>query len=193
MRAGPPDFDAYYRADPDPWEVGTSAYERRKRAVVMACLRRERYALAWDPACGTGHLTVDLAARCGRVLAADASAEAARLAAERCAGLDVAVEHRPLPVPPADETRPDLVVLSEVVYYLDDATRAATLDLVDTRAARACEVVVVHWDGTPEDSWLSGPAAQLEAVTQLAARGWAHRIHHDDDGFLLDTLTRGSA
>ena len=193
MRAGPPDFDAVYRANPDPWDVGTSAYERRKRAVVLAGLRRDRYTTAWDPACGTGHLTADLAARCERVVASDASVEAARIAAARCAGLPVTVEHRALPEPPADDVRPDLIMLSEVFYYLDDATRAATLDLVDARAARTCELVAVHWDGSPDDAWLSGPAGQLEVVSRLAERGWVHRIHHDDDGFLLDTLTRGGA
>jgi len=193
MRAGPPDFDAVYRAKPDPWDVGTSAYERRKRAVVLAGLRRDRYTTAWDPACGTGHLTADLAARCERVVASDASVEAARIAAARCAGLPVTVEHRALPEPPADDVRPDLIMLSEVFYYLDDATRAATLDLVDARAARTCELVAVHWDGSPDDAWLSGPAGQLEVVSRLAERGWVHRIHHDDDGFLLDTLTRGGA
>ena len=182
-----------YAADPDPWSVGTSAYERRKRAVVLACLRRERYTTAWDPACGTGHLAADLAGRCDRVVASDASPTAARIAAQRCAGLSVDVAHRALPDAPGADVRPDLVMLSEVVYYLPDAVRAATVALVDERAARAAEVVVVHWDGAPDDAWLSGPAAQLEVVAQLAERGWAHRIHHDDDGFLLDTLTRGAA
>ncbi len=191
--SGPPDFDAMYAADPDPWDVGGSAYERRKRAVVLACLRRERYARAWDPACGTGHLTADLAARCGRVVASDASPTAARLAGERCADLPVSVSHRALPEPPEQAFRPDLVMLSEVFYYLSDAERAATATLVDAQAARTAEVVCVHWEGSPADAWLSGPAAQLELVSRLTARGWVHRIHHEDDGFLLDTLTRGSA
>lgn len=191
--SGPPDFDAYYRADPDPWDVGSSAYEQRKRAVVLACLRRPRYGSAWDPACGTGHLTAELAARCDRVAASDGSATAADLARERCAGLPVTVSHRALPDPPEEGFRPDLVLLSEVFYYLADTVRAATLALIDARAARAAELVVVHWEGSPDDAWLSGPAAQQEVVSQLGERGWTHRIHHDDDGFLLDTLTRGSA
>ena len=45
-----PDFDAMYDADPDPWEVETSWYERRKLAVHLASLPRERYATAWEPA-----------------------------------------------------------------------------------------------------------------------------------------------
>ena len=108
--SGPPDFDAKYRADPDPWDVGGSPYEQRKRGVVLAGLRRPRYAGAWDPACGTGHLTADLAGRCDRVVASDASATAARLAAERCAGLAVDVSHRALPEAPDDAAfTPDLV------------------------------------------------------------------------------------
>ena len=192
--SGPPDFDAKYQADPDPWDVGGSPYEQRKRGVVLAGLRRPRYAGAWDPACGTGHLTADLAARCDRVVASDASATAAGLAAERCAGLAVDVSHRPLPEAPDDDAfAPDLVVLSEVFYYLSDAERAATVAAVDARAAADAELVAVHWDGAPDDAWLSGRGAQTELVAQLVARGWTRRVHHEDDGFLLDTLTRGSA
>ena len=191
--SGPPDFDAYYRADPDPWEVGTSAYEQRKRAVVLASLRRPRYAAAWDPACGTGHLTADLAARCDRVVASDASGAAAVIARERCAGLAVSVDHRALPEAPVDPTfAPDLLVVSEVFYYLPDQVRAATVALLDRVAAPDAELVCVHWDGAPDDAWLSGAGAQTELVTQLVARGWKRRLHHTDEGFLLDTVTRGS-
>jgi SAM-dependent methyltransferase len=192
--SGPPDFDAYYRADPDPWDVGGSFFEQRKRAVVLASLRRARYAGAWDPACGTGHLTADVAARCDRVLASDASPTAALLAAARCAELPVEVSHRALPEPPVDGGfAPGLVVLSEVFYYLSDQVRAATVAVVDQRAAPDAEVVAVHWDGAPSDAWLSGRGGQTELVTQLVARGWTRRVHHEDDGFLLDVVTRGSA
>lgn len=197
--SGPPDFDAMYAGNPDPWDVGGSFYEQRKRAVVLAGLRRARYVSAWDPACGTGHLTADLAARCDRVVASDASATATGLARERCAGLPVTVSHRALPdAPDAPDAldggfAPDLLVLSEVFYYLPDPVRAATVALVDRLAAPDAEVVCVHWDGAPDDAWLSGRGAQSELVAQLVARGWTQRIHHEDEGFLLDTVTRGSA
>ena len=61
--AGPviPDFDALYRADPDPWEVGSSWYERRKLSVLLASLPRQHYAVAWEPGCGPGLTTTALA------------------------------------------------------------------------------------------------------------------------------------
>jgi hypothetical protein len=138
--------------------------------------------------------TDDGAERCDRVLASDGSVTAARLAAERCATLPVSVSHRALPAGPVDEAfSPDLVLLSEVVYYLSDEVRADTVALVDQRGATDCELVVVHWDGAPHDAWLSGRGGQTEVVAQLVARGWTQRVHHEDDGFLLDTVTRGSA
>jgi hypothetical protein len=45
----------------DPWDTG-SWYERRKRALMLAALPQERYGTALEPGCGTGELTVELAA-----------------------------------------------------------------------------------------------------------------------------------
>ena len=80
----PPDFETLYRANHDPWRVGTSSYEQRKLDIVLACLSRPRYCLAWDPACGTGHLAARLAERCDRVLASDASEAAVALTTTEC-------------------------------------------------------------------------------------------------------------
>jgi LmbE family N-acetylglucosaminyl deacetylase len=61
-------FAELYADGADPWRAG-SWYERRKRAVVLASLPRERYRRAFEPGCGTGELTRELAARCDAVLA----------------------------------------------------------------------------------------------------------------------------
>ena len=80
-----PDFDALYRAEPDPWSVRTSHDEQRKLSIILACLSRPRYEAAWDPSCGVGELAFRLADRAARVLATDASAEAVALTRQRCA------------------------------------------------------------------------------------------------------------
>ena len=72
-------FTELYADGADPWRAD-SWYERRKRAVVLASLPRERYRRAFEPGCGTGELTLELAARCGAVLASDPVAEAVRRA-----------------------------------------------------------------------------------------------------------------
>ena len=77
-------FERLYAADPDPWRTAERFYERRKREVLLASLPRPRFGSAFEPGCGTGLLTAELATRCDRVLAVDASATAAANAIERC-------------------------------------------------------------------------------------------------------------
>jgi SAM-dependent methyltransferase len=187
----PPDFETLYRANHDPWRVGTSPYEQRKLEIVLACLRRPCYRLAWDPACGTGHLAVRLAERCDRVLASDGSETAVALTATECRGVgNVTCRVSRLPAVPADLGAPDLILLSEFFYYLADVARAKTIALIDRVAGADCEVLAVHWRHVPADAWLGGSGAQQEIVTRLASLGWTHRVHHDHDEFVLDVVDR---
>jgi len=189
----PPDFETLYRANHDPWRVGTSSYEQRKLDIVLACLCRPRYSLAWDPACGTGHLAARLAERCDRVLASDASEAAVALTTTKCRGLgNVTYRVLQLPAVPADLGAPDLIVLSEFFYYLADAARAKTIALLDQVAGADCELLAVHWRHVPSDAWLGGSGAQQEIVTRLASLDWTHRVHHDDEEFVLDVIDRRS-
>jgi SAM-dependent methyltransferase len=190
-----PDFEAMYAADPDPWRVGSSFYEGRKRDLVLAALARPTYAAAWDPACGTGHLVERLAERCGTVLAGDASARAVELTTARCGPLpNVAVRRSALPAAPGrcPDAGFDLVVVAEFLYYLSPEDRLASLARVDALAAPAgAEVVAVHWRHRPHDGWLSGADVQQEIVAFLGQRGWSGAVHLDDPDFVLDSLVRG--
>ena len=187
-----PDFDALYRTNADPWQVRSSFYERRKLEIVLSSLSSESYAAAWDPACGVGELAARLAGRSTRVLATDASAEAVRLTRARCAGLDaVTAVGQALPAaPPADFPRPDLVVLSEFLYYLTAPDRAESLQMIDASAAPEAELMSLHWRHKPGDAWLSGADTQGEISRALIGLGWQPVVHHDDRDFVLDSFER---
>ncbi len=188
-----PDFDALYRAEPDPWSVRTSSYEQRKLSVILACLSRPRYVAAWDPACGVGELAFRLADRAARVLATDASAEAVALTRQRCAdraGVEVAQLRLPLP-PPC--TGLDLIVLSEFCYYLEAADRRSMLTMINSVAAGDAEVLSVHWRFKPHDGWLSGESVQREIAGGLRRSGWTQTTHHLDTNFILDVHRRNPA
>jgi 2-polyprenyl-3-methyl-5-hydroxy-6-metoxy-1,4-benzoquinol methylase len=189
-----PDFDALYGANPDPWAVSSSFYERRKLDLVMGVLSRPHYAHAWDPACGTGHGAERLADRTEQVLATDASATAMQITRRTCAGRpNVTVEQRSLPSPARAAETFDLVVLGEFLYYLVEADRSATYDLLQAVAAPTAEVVAVHWRHHPHDAWLSGAAVQAELVSALTSRGWHLEVQLEDPDFVLHTLRRGAA
>jgi LmbE family N-acetylglucosaminyl deacetylase len=170
----------------DPWRAD-SWYERRKRAVVVASLPRERYRRAFEPGCGTGDLTRDLAARCDVVLASDPVAEAVRRAREHTSALPgVRVEQSGLPdaVPPDPV---DLAVFSEVLYYLDDDTVSVVLDRTLAAVSPGGDVVVVHWRGWP-------PEAPRDAVATHGLVGARPElvpvVEHTDEGFVLLVLRR---
>ena len=120
-------FDEMYAGSADPWAVGSSWYEARKRAVLLAALPNQRYRLAWEPGCSLGDLTVELATRCARVVASDVSARAVTQTRQRTADLgnvEVAVARLPDEAPPIALGAADLVVLSEVLV-LPRRVRAA--------------------------------------------------------------------
>lgn len=181
-------FEELYSADPDPFGVGDRWYERRKRALLTASLTSERYRSTWDSACGTGHLATSLADRSDLLLATDASPAACRLATERLSGVQHAtVATHLLPDPPDGSGPFDLVVLSEVLYYLDAGGRAATartVDLVADRSATA-EVIAVNWRHRPSDAQTSGEESVLELDEALRSTGWSPAVRHDDEDFVL--------
>lgn len=195
----PPDFDRLYIEEQDPWRVGSSWYEQRKIAIVLATLAERNYSRALDPACGTGHLARELATRSDQVVATDASPAAIEITRATCATVEnVAVGARTLPfedaVQPdlADGDGPfDLIVLSEVLYYLSAEQRQQAVASVLQRAAQRVEVLAVHWREHPEDGAVSGDDVHAQLRADFKERGFRHQVAHFDEEFVIDVFTRG--
>jgi len=190
----PEDFDRMYATDPDPFRVGERWYERRKIDVVSACLAQPRYRRAWDSACGTGHLAAAVADRCDRLLATDASAESCRIAADRLERVpNASVRVHELPAAPAHADGGfDLVLLSEVVYYLPPPALDALPPMLHqvTGAGAPAEIVVVNWRHHPSDAHFSGSDAVARLAAPLRQLGWRSAVRHEDDDFLLHSWRR---
>ncbi|MGD0719661.1 MAG: SAM-dependent methyltransferase [Roseiarcus sp.] len=181
-------FDAIYRADPDPWKFASSAYEGDKYAVTLAALPRPRYEHALEIGCSIGVLTRSLATRCDRLLAVDAASAPLEQARRRCAaapGVRFARMHAPAQWP---EGEFDLILASEVVYYLsaDDVARLG--DRIAGSLATRGDLVLVHWTGATDY-----PLTGDEAAERLIARlGDEVAVVGQDrfPDFRLDVLTR---
>ncbi|WP_296144368.1 MULTISPECIES: PIG-L family deacetylase [unclassified Pseudonocardia] len=190
-RAGAPAArfaDLYAAGDGDPWDTRTSWYERRKRAVALACLPRERYRCAAEPGCGTGELTRELAARCDAVHASDYAAAAVAATREAVAGAGhVTVSGAALPDAAALPSGVDLAVLSEVLYYLSAPDLGATLDRLADAVVPGGDVLVVHWRGWPEEA--PHDAREVRARFDADDR-FALLVEHVDDGFALHVHRR---
>ena len=149
-------FDDVYRASDDPWSFETSPYERAKYEATIAALPQERYRNAFEIGCSIGVLSEMLAQRCDHLLAVDASELPLKVARKRLAPYkQVIVEQTSIP-----DTFPDgkfdLIVLSEVGYYLalDDLKRARQ-QLVE-HLERKGHLLLVHWTPFVHDYPLTG-------------------------------------
>lgn len=111
-------WDRFF-ALPDPWAYD-SDYEAVKYEQTLALLPEGVVTDALEIACAEGHFTVRLAPRVGRLTAVDISARALARAQARCAGhgnvafrrLDLNADDIPGPF--------DLIVCSEVLYFVRD-------------------------------------------------------------------------
>nr|WP_225953727.1 bifunctional PIG-L family deacetylase/class I SAM-dependent methyltransferase [Kibdelosporangium phytohabitans] len=178
-------FSELYAAQADPWQTEDSWYERRKRQTLLAALPREHYRHAIEPACGTGTLTAELARRADRVSAFDAVADVVT-ATQRRQLPGVTVAQAILPAGFPDETA-DLVVLSEILYYLSDEDLRKTVDNAITSLASGGDLVLAHWRPWAPEATRDG----AEAHELVAARPELSTVvEHRDEEFLLHVLRR---
>jgi SAM-dependent methyltransferase len=181
-------FDRKYAADPDPWRFASSPYERRKYEITLKACPKRAYSAGLEIGCSIGALTEQLALRCDHLLAIDASAAPLIEARRRCAEL-ANVRFEQLFVPeqwPAGSF--DLIVLSEVVYYLVRADVARLASHVAHALAPRGDIVLVHWTGETDYPLAGDEAAELfiERIDETAKV--LRRERHQ--GFRLDVLTR---
>lgn len=140
----PEHFDGLYADSNDPWRFRTSWYERRKYALTVAALPRERYKSGFEPGCSIGLMTTALASRCDRLVAVDSSQRAVDLTRATLVNEPhVTVERAVLPEGTPDGPL-DLIVASEVLYYLSAADLTAFLDMALRRLQPGGHFVTTH-------------------------------------------------
>lgn len=178
-------FDDFYRGGSDPWGFTDRWYEERKRAVLLASLPRRRFRSAYEPGCSIGVLTAELARRCDRLLATDISPAPLTEARERVKAFGhVRIEQRNLTSDWPDESF-DLVILSEVGYYLSEPDLRTTARSLRAGLTEDAVVVLCHWRHPVEDYPLSGDRTHEIVREELALRV---RVSHVEPDFRLEIL-----
>ncbi|WP_206487552.1 SAM-dependent methyltransferase [Rhodococcus sp. KRD162] len=161
MSLGAEYFRGVYECEADPFMLNSKWYERRKYALTMASLPKAQYRRALEPGCSIGVLTEQIAARCEHVVSTDVVRSALDSARSRI-GDTAAVEFALWSLSDDWSALPepgmlfDLIVISEVGYYLDTADLTSAM----TRAVEHLEVggtlVATHWRHDVDDYPLTG-------------------------------------
>ena len=184
------DFEARYRVDPDPWGYESSAYERAKYLATLSACGPGPFTSALELGASIGAFTALLARRCEALITLDAAPTAVALARRRLAG-DPALAHvdvRAAVIPADIPDGPfDLVVASEILYYLDASELQMTLDRVRQVMSPGGRLVAVHWRPHGPERPLT--AADVHAALRTA--GWLQmRRSGGTTRYLLDAGER---
>ena len=183
-------FDDVYAAARDPWALAERWYEARKYTITMAMLGQPRYRHAFEPGCSIGTLTERLIERCDHVTSWDVARAALDTTRERIG----AAQNLTLELASLDDEWPgvdiDLVVLSEVAYYLAADTLREVLDRECPRLLDGATLVAAHWRHPVRDYPLSGDRVhELIAATADLSRVARYR----DDDVVIDVFQKGPA
>ncbi|WP_428535549.1 SAM-dependent methyltransferase [Rhodopila sp.] len=184
-------FRRLYQANPDPWRFNTSRYEQAKYRHTLDALGDRRFCSALEVGCSIGILTRMLAPRCDSLLGIDIVEDPLPAARARCADQpQVRFERKQVPARwPAG--RFDLIVFSEVLYFLSAADIAACAGHVLHCLMPGGAVVLVNWLGQTDDPSPSDAAPDRFVEATKAALRVTRRERHRR--YRLDLLTSSEA
>ncbi len=180
-------FAHLYQSNSDPWGFQTSAYEQTKYRQTLSALGHRRFTSGLEVGCSIGVLTRELAFRCDSLLGVDIVEDPLEAARSRCAD-QPQVQFRRMQVPAEwPEGCFDLMVFSEVLYFLsaDDIRRCASHVL--SSQSPGSMVVLVNWLGQTDDPTPGNEAAKV-FIDATTGRLMVER-HEQHEGYRLDVLT----
>ncbi len=181
------DFESRYRSDPDPWGYESSDYEREKYAATLRAAGPGPFARGLELGSSIGVLSTLLAPRCRELVCVDAAPTAVDAARRRLGGVEgvqIVLGAIPEAIP---EGGYDLVVASEILYYLSPPALDATLSRLRASMDPGASLVAVHWRPRGDER----PFTAAEIHDRLRAQPWlAPMSQAGTDAYLLDVLAR---
>jgi cyclopropane fatty-acyl-phospholipid synthase-like methyltransferase len=179
-------FERIYAADPDPWKFTTSAYEQAKYAATLAMVADRHYGTALEVGCSIGVLSRQIAPLCDAFLGLDITETPLVAARARCADIPQARFAR-LAVPTEwPDGAFDLILFSEVLYFLSGTDLRQTAVLARTSLAPGGRVLLVNWTGKLDDPQQGDEAAE----GFIAASGLAVTRQERGEGYRIDLLSQ---
>lgn len=169
-----------YAETDDPWGFAHSPYEQTKFRATIAALPRHRYSAVFELGCGNGQLArhlIDVTEHYTGLDAVDRALDAARRTIPD--GRFIA-GYYPCPLP---DDAFDLIVLSEILYYLDDDGICRLARQIADRWPLA-DVICVSWLG-PSGHRVQGNTAVTIFIAALKTHRFA-RVSSQCNRYRID-------
>lgn len=182
-------FEKLYAANPDPWNFVASAYEQEKYAATLTMLGGRRFVRGLEAGCSIGVLTKALAELCEQLLAVDIVEQAVAQAKARCAKAPhVAFECMQVPQSwPVGQF--DLIVLSEILYFLHPEDIARTAALANASLMEGGVILLVNYTEDIEEPCNGREAAEI--FERAFSSGFNCTEHLLSKSFRIDLLMKG--
>jgi trans-aconitate methyltransferase len=181
------DFEARYAENRDPWGYTYSDYERRKYDATLAACGSGPFASALELGGSIGVFSALLAPRCIELVTVDGAptaVAAARRRLEPFPNVKAVLGRIPEAVP---EQPFDLVVASEILYYLSREQLAGTLAVLRRQMVPGAALVAVHW----RPAGLERPLDAGQVHETLLRQPWLEPVSSGDtDEYLLAVMRR---
>ncbi len=180
-------FDAMFEKSSDPWGYDINVYEADRFRRTVAALDGKHFESALELGCANGALTAQLINSCTAIVAIDTAQAALDAARDRLGshrGVEFLKGNLPDDLP---EGQYDLIVLSDMLYYLGLQGVVRLMALIETRAEPACRIVMTNYLGDTDCS-LSGEMAAEIALAH--ASGWATVHTSRTERLRIDVLER---
>lgn len=165
---------ALYRDTDDPWNFRTSVYESERFHAVLASLPDARLRSILEIGCGNGELARQLVPRCASYTGLDAAEPALSAARKAVPSARFVKGFLPCPLPDGDH---DLILLSEILYFLDPGGITDLALEIDARWPTAC-LVCVNYRG-PSGNLVECEAALALFLASLDTRRTLRTVHLD--------------
>ncbi|WP_432219532.1 SAM-dependent methyltransferase [Pseudomonas kribbensis] len=180
-------FEGLFAGNNDPWGFRQRWYEQRKRLVTLAALPRPHYRAIFEPGCANGELSAALAERCDRLVCFDTSTAAVNLARTRLSLFDhTEVRHGRVPGDWPEE-KFDLIVFSEIGYYLDRQDLTEVIRRVSDSLTADGQLLACHWRPPIEGCPLNARQVHDLIHEQLHL---PRLVLHQEADFLLEVWSR---
>jgi predicted TPR repeat methyltransferase len=180
-------FDAMYEDSNDPWNFAGSAYEQEKYKHTISALEGKYFSNALEIGCSIGILTEQLAPSCSFLLGVDISEKPIAIARERLKerkGIQFGVFAIPGEYP---EGKYDLIMLSEVAYYLSKEDLELTRELIFDSLNSGGTLCLVNWRAQIEGCAFNG-----DEISRIFTGDTAYINTYQDiqDNYRIDVMMK---